>query len=223
MEHVCSMAREHLEGEPLGQEARRVPLSQLLWDIDWRRRLPVKLTDDDILVKASSFEAASVFVAEHYAELFEEEADSPFSTRAASPAKTRYYQLAGDFFEFCQQGRTIGLLVCDPLDWSTYYIRSTAVLRDFQGRQLVAAFCKSVLFEELARAGVERIECHTSPANLAMMHIMSRLRFNTTGTELSERWGALVRFTKFLDARSEQTFLRQFCAGIKYQLRKEPT
>jgi hypothetical protein len=51
------------------------------------------------------------------------------------------------------------------------------------------------------------------------MHIMGRLRFNVTGTCLSERWGANVHFTKFLNGDNERTFLQQFCSGVKYQLR----
>jgi hypothetical protein len=76
-----------------------------------------------------------------------------------------------------------------------------------------------VLFEELKRVGVERVECDTSPANLVMVHIMGRLRFNVTGTCLSERWGAYIHFTRFLNSDNERTFLRQFCSGVKYQLR----
>jgi hypothetical protein len=52
-----------------------------------------------------------------------------------------------------------------------------------------------------------------------MMHIATRLKFNQTGTLLSERWGAMVHFTKFLSEEKEEVFLRQFCSGVKYQLR----
>ena len=76
-----------------------------------------------------------------------------------------------------------------------------------------------MLFEQLKRAGVERVEADTSPANMATMHLLTRLRFNMTGTTLSERWGAHVHFTKFLDERSEGVFLEQFCSGVKYQVR----
>jgi len=62
-----------------------------------------------------------------------------------------------------------------------------------------------VLFEILKSAGVERIEADTSPGNFASMTVMTRLRFNLTGTVLSERWGAMMHFTKFLDERRSQS------------------
>jgi hypothetical protein len=203
--------------EPAGAGFR---LSRELWGLDWNRVLPVRLTDDGVSVHVGTFESASRFVTAHYAELFDEQGDGPFATDMGGAAKARYYALAGDFFELRDDGRMIGLLVCDPRDWSTYYIRSGAVLRSLEGRRLLPAFLARVVFEELKRVGVERVECDTSPANLVMMHTMGRLRFNVTGTCLSERWGACVHFTKFLNDGNERTFLQQFCSGVKYQLRR---
>jgi len=51
------------------------------------------------------------------------------------------------------------------------------------------------------------------------VHLLTSLNFNVTGSVLSDRWGAQVRLTRFLDAQSEDVFLRQFCAGVAYQLR----
>jgi hypothetical protein len=197
----------------------RPPLSRALWGLDWNRVLPCQLTEDGVRVEVSSFGKVSRFSSEHYAELFEEGPGTPFAAQTEGSAKARYFELAGDFFELTHKGVTIGVLVCDPVDWSTYYIRSAAVLRSHEGRRLIPSFVALVLLDELKRVGVERVECDTSPANVVMMHTMNRLRFNVTGTRLSERWGALVRFTKFLNGESERRFLTQFCAGVKYQLR----
>ena len=38
-------------------------------------------------------------------------------------------------------------------------------------------------------------------------HLLSRLRFNPSGTVLTDRWGALLKFTRFLDDAAEQVFL----------------
>jgi hypothetical protein len=114
----------------------------------------------------------------------------------------------------------VGLLVCTPLDWSSYYVRSAALLPEYQGRQAIQHFLSGVLFPELAFAGVERVELDTSPSNLAMMHIATRLRFNPTGTLLTERWGALVHFTRYLTADGERVFLDKFCEGPRYQTRE---
>jgi hypothetical protein len=53
-----------------------------------------------------------------------------------------------------------------------------------------------------------------SPSNATMLHVATRLGFISSGTLLSDRWGALVRFTKFLDTPSESVFTRQFCSQL---------
>lgn len=198
--------------------AGRRGLSRTLWDLDWSRHLPFVL--GEVTIEQSSYEAAEPFVAAHYPSIFEEEAaPSPFSSSQRSTSKARYYQATADFFEFKQASRTIGLAVCTPLDWSTYYVRSAALLPEHQGSQAIQHFFSRLVFGVLREAGVERVELDVAPSNLAMMHVVTRLRFNATGTLLSERWGAHVHFTKFLSRDSESTFIEQFCSGPRYQLR----
>ena len=205
-----------LEGDSRPPPAAR--LSEQFWGIRWSQLLPRRMTDDGVLVEWSSFDRALPFIAESYAEIFE----APPTTApgsSTSQAKARYYRAAGDFFEFRHEGRTVGLLVGTPVDWSTYYVRSAAALPAYQGRKLIQRLLPMV-FAELAAAGVERVEADTSPANMATMHLLTRLRFNVTGTVLTERWGAIVHFTKFLNEDVERAFLDQFCSGVKYQLRR---
>ena len=190
----------------------------MLWGIDWPARLPIAVRDD-VTVHASTYDESLPFIEEHYATIFREDADSPFSTRVG-PQKERYYRLAGDFFEFKTDDATIALLVGTPVDWSTYYIRSAATLPAHQGKKVIQRFFP-VMFELLRQAGVERVEADTSPSNMATLHLLTRLRFNPTGTVLSDRWGATVHFTRFLDERAESVFVRQFCTGIPYQLREQ--
>ena len=192
-------------------------MSKKLWGIDWAQHLP--FNNGGFEVRPSDYERAASFIREHYNTVFEEEAGaSPFATDL-SAAKAQYYRLFGDFFDFFHGDELAGLLVCTPTDWSSYYIRSAALVPKYQGRRIVQQFYQDAMFPVLRDAGVERVEFDTSPANLAMMHIAARLRFNTTGTILSERWGAMVHFTKFLSGDKEDVFLQQFCAGVKYQLR----
>ena len=209
---------------PLAQAAsvERPRLSEALWGIRWDALLPLDLGGGSS-VRTSSLAAAMPFVREHYAHIFEDDGTSPFRNDVLTPMKARYYELCADFFEFVHDHKTVGLLVCDPLDWSTYYIRSAAILPEHQGRQLVQRFFTSLAFELLARTGVCRVDIDVSPSNVAMLHIATRLRFNPTGTVLTERWGALTRFTKFLSDDAHQVFLEQFCSGVKYQRRPSPT
>lgn len=193
-------------------------MSRRLWGIDWQGQLPFE--SGGFGVHLSDFTRARHFVLANYSAVFEEEGTpSPFATDL-SEAKSRYYELFGDFFEFFHGDELAGLLVCTPTDWSSYYIRSAALIPKYQGRRIIQNFYTSVLFPTLQSCGVERVEFDTSPSNLAMMHIATRLRFNNTGTILSERWGAMIHFTKFLSVEKEDVFLRQFCAGVKYQARE---
>lgn len=206
------------EAPPGSDRFPRRPLSALFWGLDWNRHLPVTLTADGIDAHVSSYDRSLPFVREHYRAIFHEQGDGPFSTSHLDDQKARYYRLAGDFFEIKQRDRTVGLVVGTPIDWSTYYVRSAAVVPEFQSRQLGSRLLRT-MFPHLAAAGVERVEADTSPSNLCVIQLLTRLKFNITGSVLSDRWGAQVRLTKFLDSRGEDVFLQQFCMGVVYQLR----
>lgn len=194
------------------------PLSKTLWGLDWSAILPYTVIDG-VVAHASSVDDSSAFIREHYATIFEDSGDSPFATSFAA-AKARYYELA-DFIQFRRGNEVVGLVIGVPEDWGSYYIRSAAVLPQFQGSLIVFRFFQSVLFRVLAEHGVERVGADVAPSNLAMVQIVTRAKFNASGTLLTERWGAHTRFTKFLCSTSERVFLSQFCSGVKYQLRGE--
>lgn len=191
-------------------------LSQTLWGLDWERVLPCTFSDG-FVARASSLAGSAEFVRDHYAAIFEQTSDSPFANDL-SEAKARYYELA-DFIQFVRGDSVVGLVIGAPSDWGTYYVRSAAVLPEQHGAAIVQRFFYRVLFPVLTEHGVERVEADVAPSNLAMVHIVTRAQFNASGTFLTERWGAHTRFTKFLSPNSEQVFLKQFCSGVKYQLR----
>jgi hypothetical protein len=193
--------------------------SKLFWNIDWNDFLPLQLTNDGIFVQYSSYEKSSIFIKEHYSDIFEQNPEDPFVSEN-SIAKTNYFKHLGDFFEFYHIDQIVGLLLCTPTDWNTYYLRSGAVLKNYHGRKLLQRFFP-ILADILKIGGVERIETDTSPSNLAMMHILTKLRFNVTGNILTDRWGAHIHFTKFLNETCEKVFLDQFCSGVKYQTKEK--
>jgi hypothetical protein len=203
---------------PVSARTQRVTLTETLWGLDWRAHLP-RAVCRGVSVHASTLEESMAFVRAHYASIFCEDPASPFSAGRVSAAKERYYRAAGDFFEFKDGDRTVALLVGTAVDWSTYYIRSAAALPEVQGKKVIQRFFP-FMFELLRVSGVERVEADTSPSNMATLHLLTRLRFNPTGTLLSDRFGALVHFTRFLDAQSEDVFVRRLCTGIPYQLRE---
>jgi hypothetical protein len=200
---------------PPSQRRARQSLSSLLWGIDWADHLPLELRDG-VAVHQRSYDECVPFVRDHYARIFHEDGSNPFSCSRIDPAKERYYRHAGDFFSFELGGQMIGLIVGSAADWSTYYIRSAAILPEHLGKRLLPSFLPR-MFEILKSAGLERVEADTSPSNLAVIAILTRMRFNVTGTVLSDRWGAHLHLTRFLAPDREGVFLSQFCSGVRYQ------
>jgi hypothetical protein len=208
-------AAENDENAPVsGQRARGgdTPprLSELLWGIRWGNILPIECTEG-VTVHAASYDEAMRFVRAHYEEIFPSVPGSPFGRVEINPAKERYYRHAADFFEFRKSGEAVAILICDPTDWGTYYIRSAGAKRDCQGHGAIQRFFP-FLFETLARAGVERVEAEAAPTNPTSIQHLTRLGFRITGTLMTERWGALVRLVKFLSPERENVFVSQFCA-----------
>ncbi len=215
----CSVSQTTPAPPPSGcfESANRLQLSETLWGIRWEDILPHQVTRD-VTVVASSFDQALPFIQANYSTIFEDEGVDRFFNSQTPTLKARYYRTAGDFFEFKRGPRTVGLLIGTAVDWSTYYIRSAASLPEFQGSQMIQRFF-TPMFALLKAAGVERIEAETSPTNLAVIHLLSRMRFNPSGTVLTDRWGALLKLTRYLNPSAERVFIDQFCSGVHYQSR----
>jgi hypothetical protein len=196
-------------------------LSNRLWGINWSAHFPIE-TETGVTIHISTLERVLPFIQEHYATIFQDDPTSPFRSDSVDALKIRYYNLCADFFDFRDGDRTVGVLSGAATDWSTYYLRTAAVHPDYANQRLIQGLLPP-LFEILQAAGVERVEADTSPANFAVLNILSRLAFNVTGTVLSERWGASVRLTRHLVKENELFFLRQFCTGVKYQLKGSQT
>jgi hypothetical protein len=149
------------------------------------------------------------FLAKEFPSLTEEALGAaPTATTVA--AKRRYLQTACDLIELRHHGRTVGIVIAAPEDWGSYYIRSFAVLRTYQRPGLIRRFVRESLFDPLIAHHVERIAADTSPTNLAMSRLLGELHFHVTGHHLSDRWGPLVRYTKFLDPVCEANFHARF-------------
>jgi hypothetical protein len=202
------MAQE-LQCSPSVDGRKRAPpinSSRRLWGLDWSRRLPWQL--DDVTVEWGSIDEALPFVAERYAEIFGAD-DGRFFAEPMSEAKRRYCA-ESDVFLFRADGETVGLVLAHPTDWSTYYVRSTALLAEYRARGILPRFLEH-FYGPLREAGVERIESDCSPSNQPVVRLHTSEGFMATGSWNSDRWGALLRMTKFLRAESEKVFVRQFC------------
>lgn len=185
------------------------PLSLRLWDLDWNRKLPWQL-DDAVSVESGSFDQALPFMQEHYGEIFGGTEESRFLVEPMSEAKRRFCSEL-DIFLFRADGRAVGILMGHPTDWSTYYIRSTAFIEEYRARGLMRIFLVP-FWKALRDAGVDRVESEVSPTNKPTLALQMKEGFIVTSAGMSERWGAVLRLTKYLSSEPERVFARQFCS-----------
>ena len=182
-------------------------LSKRYWGLDWNEHLPWSF--EDIRVESASFDAAFPFIQEHYPRIFGMHAgDARFLANPMTEAKRRFCA-ESDTFLFRTDAQEVGVFMANPIDWSSYYMRTVGVLPEFRDRKVFARFLEQ-LYGPLRKAGVERVETECSPGNAPVMRTLVAQGFMVTSTATSERWGATVRFTKLLTAEAESVFLRQF-------------
>jgi ribosomal protein S18 acetylase RimI-like enzyme len=197
----------YLPAMPRRSAPRAVSLSQRLWGLDWEALLPWQI--DDVSVDLGSLEEALPFMRDHYTEIFST-GDGRFFTEMMSEAKRRFFAEM-DIFVLRVAAETVGLVMGHPSDWSTYYMRNGALLPEYRARGVLPRFLEHI-YEPLRAAGAERIETDASPSNQAVIRLHLSQGAVVTATGSSERWGAFVRFTKFLNEEPLKVFNRQFCS-----------
>ncbi|MBL6989386.1 MAG: GNAT family N-acetyltransferase [Bacteriovoracaceae bacterium] len=206
---------------PVKQSEGSEKLSTDLWDLNWQEHLPITIplsTGGTADFKSCSSHVAFEFLKKNYDQLFtENEKHSSFLFTDGHPAKFDFYSRCCDVFCYSIKGTTIGILVANPVDWSSYYIRYINILPAYRGNKLFEVALQCIL-DLLSDHDLKRVTIEVSPSNLYQIQRLTRLNFNITGTSNSERWGALLQLTKFLDETHESSFLQHFCVGPRPQL-----
>ncbi len=187
---------------------RPAPLSQRWWNLDWAAVMPWDC--GGLTVSLGGLDDALPFVRAHYGAIFGEP-DERFLADPMCERKARFYREA-DVFLIRDGVECVGLQIAHPTDWSTYYVRSLALLPEYRGRGVLDAMTERMA-EALAAVGVERIDGELSPNNGACVIAQTRLGYVVTGMHTSERWGNMVRLTRFLQGDASSVFRRQFCGG----------
>jgi hypothetical protein len=183
----------------------RQPLAERVWGLDWSRELPWSF--DDATLEMGSFEDALPFMEEHYAGIFGVEHDR-FYVEGMTEQKRRFGREM-DVFIFRSEGKTIGVVTAHPSDWSTYYVRTFAILPRYRERGWCSDWADRIC-APLRAVGCDRWEAECSSANSAMMRLFIGRGMLITSSVNSERWGHMVRFTKFLRPEAEKVFRRQY-------------
>lgn len=196
------------DAAPTSHVRRSAPASTLshrLWQLRWADEMPAEI--DGITVEIGSFADAYPFVEEHWAAIFGEDA-ARFLVEEPNEAKRRFWDEM-DVFVFRADGRIAGIAAGHPTDWSTYYMRTFALLPEYREKRFASAF--EVHMSRVLRAvGVTRLEAECSVANVAMTRLFVSQGFLIGSMLASERWGVMLRFTKYLDEEAESVFRRQF-------------
>lgn len=191
------------------REGEELPLSRRLWSLDWRTELPWQLEGGR--AEFATPHGTLPFMMEHYPTIFAQgDLAGRFLPSPMTEAKSRFFAEM-DYFVFDVEGATAGVFMAHPTDWTTYYLRSTAILPQYRERHMLTSFFEK-LDAPLRAAGVERIETDCSPANVPIVRMLSAQRYVVTGTFNSERWGLLLRYTKFLSPDARAAFTRQYTA-----------
>jgi hypothetical protein len=183
-----------------------------MWGFSFNDQLPRQLSDDGVAAFAGDFTRIGRFLNEQFS-VFSEEAQGSVPNYIVRNRKFEYLRGDCDLIELRLNDETIGALIGAPEDWSSYYVRVFAMQREFQRPGMIRRFIRECLFTPLAKHGVERICADTSPSNVAMSRLLTELHFHVTGSHLSERWGPLVRYTRFLSPACEAEFRRKFGGG----------
>ena len=183
-----------------------------MWGFSFSELLPHKLSDDGVVAVAGDFTRIGRFLNDDFA-VFSEEAQGSMPNYIVRNRKIEYLRDDCDLIELRVDDETVGSLIGAPEDWSSYYVRVFAMRREFQRPGMIRRFIRDCLFSPLIEHGVERISADTSPSNIAMSRLFTELHFHVTGSQLSERWGPLVRYTRFLSPACEAEFRRKFGGG----------
>jgi hypothetical protein len=186
--------------------------SYRLWGLDFERVLPQLEIQRSARVDVTTLDVVLSFLQREFPTLLGARS-GVVQTPQSITARHRYLQYDSDLLEISSAGQVIAVFVGAPEDWSSYYARMFAVHPRFQQRGLIRRFVRECLFAPLIAHGVERFVADTSPVNIAMLRMFAELKFQPTGHLLTERWGPLVRHTKFLDPSCESAFCARFAVG----------
>jgi GNAT superfamily N-acetyltransferase len=197
--------------------AKHPSWTEAILGLSFGDHFPLYLSPEDHVVIAELSQVLE-FLSKNFQEGFETaRASAAFAGEPFSESKRRYYERVSDCFLFKHGDTTIGSFLGTAIDWSTYYIRNILILPEYQGQGRWQRFLTHLL-EILQEAEVDRVEIDVSPANLKHLRALNKLDFNVSGLNLTDRWGGLLKLTKFLKPRRHGIFLEQFCGGPWTQL-----
>lgn len=203
-------------------ELQNLPLSknsgtatEKILGFEWNDFFPIQVSDEISITTATYGEVGRF--AKKYP--LQHPGDSRFLAENCL-ARDRFYLIFADFFKFSLEGQLAGVLVGTLADWSTYYIRYVQISPELRGEGLYQNLVQR-LIQILGNHGVNRIEVDVSPTNLVHVHVLNKLGFNAVGLSATDRWGMLVKYSKFINSESQNVFTNQFCLNLRPQTEED--
>lgn len=194
---------------PVPQAQATTPRSESLLGVRFRASLPWYI--DPWTVEWAHPDEVLAFLAEHGGMLSDPN-DGRWIRESLTDAKLRFLDEADRFAIRDSRSKQLrGVVVAHPSDWSTYYIRTVALLPEVRGT--FALRLLSRLFDELRDAGVARVESDVSPNNRASLSAQLLAGFQCVGTLNTTRWGSVMRLCRFLASEETARFETAFCAS----------
>jgi len=115
-----------------------------------------------------------------------------------SPLKKRHQLLHFEHILFFNElNAPIGWMFGESQDQSTFYMRNTAFLKEYQNKGIYTAFLKELL-EYIKYIGYEKVVSHHLGTNKAVLIPKLKLGFDICGLELHETIGANVKLVHML-------------------------
>lgn len=186
--------------------------SKRWWGLDWSKHLPWTCEGWEVVL--AEMDEVVPFIAEHYPKIFPpcSEPERWFGD-PMTDAKQRFYREA-DVFLMRQLGepKPFGVVIMHPTDWSTYYLRTMALLTDQRGKQFGPAWVNYV-GTVLRSYHVDRLEVHTHTVNQGAQLAAMKCGFVPTGTVTSERYGALLHMTMHVAMGAKRIYQDHFGPG----------
>lgn len=134
--------------------------------------------------------------------------------------KTGYKPGHKEHFLFLKKGEPVGWSTGETMDFMTYYMRNTGILPKHQNRGLYSIFLQTPT-KYLEEIGYQRLSSQHSPDNRKMLITKVKAGFMVTEINLDERWGSLVRLTKFLKNDRAKAFSNCYGQGLIEQTTKK--